>query len=166
VEATGSANKQCEKKTYTASIDERPQLVLQVTGIKKLDPGKDFNFMFVVILLVGSGMILGQLNSRYYEKRLKALRKKYFPVYETEVELPKTTDELTGPYSIDFKPQENKIPAETSINQLAEVMRKRHTGDSYSLNINKTIRSTIKKAGFPVFEFTCIIAANRFPGFC
>jgi hypothetical protein len=41
-------------------------------------------------------MILGQLNSRYYEKRLKALRKKYFPVYETEVDLPKQQMNLRG----------------------------------------------------------------------
>jgi len=162
VEATGSVNKKCEKKSYTKSIEEKPQLVLQLTGVKKLDPGTEFNFMFIVILLVGSGFILGQLNSRYYGKKLKALRKTYFPVYETEVQLPATTDELTGPYSIDFKPQENKIPAETSINQLAEVMRKRHTGDSYSLNINKTIRSTIKKAGFPVFEFTALSQPTDF----
>ncbi|MGO8055670.1 hypothetical protein, partial [Rhizobium leguminosarum] len=48
----------------------------------------------------------------------------------------------SGPYSIEFASQNDKIFAESGIGQLAETLRKRHSSDNYHLNVYKTIRQT------------------------
>ncbi len=61
--------------------------------------------------------------------------------------------EYKGPFTIEFNNQQHKIAPDASVSLLAEVLRKRHTSDVFKLSIQKTIKSTIRRGGFPELEY-------------
>ncbi|MBL7740098.1 MAG: hypothetical protein JNK14_12850 [Chitinophagaceae bacterium] len=133
-------------------FSEEPELTLNAEGMTPLQPKKKTNDAFWSRVLILCLLLPGVLVYRFYKEKLTGLVNKFFkPVKGIEK---KVTVQLTEPYEIKFKPQEDKIARETAVSQLAETLRKRHSSDVFRLSIGKTIRQTIKKGGFPVFEFT------------
>jgi hypothetical protein len=144
----------CDTLGAVASLVEAPKLELKVAGTKPLVLNYKLNNNFLKLFLLISLLVGIGVYNFLYKKRIKKLKAKFFTKDPNASAKKKQPSEFSGPYSIGFKPQEIKIAHESAISQLAETLRKRHTSDTYYLNIYKTIRSSIRKAGFPVFEFT------------
>lgn len=144
----------CDEYSITVIKNELPELELAAVGTAPLVLQKEWNDTFLKYLfwtLLFGGLLIYNL---FYEERLKKILKQFFGNNEEESTTRKGKGTYTGPFTIAFNSQETKIHTEPAILQLAETLRKRHETDVYRLHIGKTIRSTIKKGGFPDFQFT------------
>jgi hypothetical protein len=144
----------CSADSLLAVYEEKPEISVSLVAAAPLTTKSAFNtanllWMFAGLLLLPAAAALG------LHRWLKKQRKKN-EVPPSKQWPPLTSDEkkYSGPYTIEFEQQDSKITDESGISQLAEILRKRHSSDTYQLNIASSIRKTIRAGGFPAFHFT------------
>ncbi|MBC7826839.1 MAG: N-acetylmuramoyl-L-alanine amidase [Chitinophagaceae bacterium] len=137
----------CSTDSLTAYLSETPSYELAVTATRPLQLQENKNWKAILwVLLYALALPAGIASFVLYFKR----RKNKEP-FKTQ---PPPTQDYTGPYTIEFKTQNDKIATEKEISQMAEAMRKRHVGDVMLLNLRRTISNTIRSGGFPSLIFT------------
>jgi len=156
----------CSADSLTASLTETPEIAMVVAGTNPLQISRSIDTSYL-LWIIGGLFIAPSLTSIGFYRSLIRIRKREKEEKEAEERKKKEQEimrrqadsggeekKYSGPYSIEFASQNDKIFAESGISQLAETLRKRHSSDNYHLNVYKTIRQTIKSGGFPSLQFT------------
>jgi hypothetical protein len=139
----------CSVDSLNQQLELQPPYQLTVTGNPKAPLTFNKQYNWNNILLGISGLFLLPLLAAAF------IWWRYIRPKPKKEEVKDTTEpeELKGPFIIEFNNHQDKIMPETGISQLAEVLRKRHTSDVYRVDINKTIKTTIRQGGFPELEY-------------
>lgn len=152
----------CSADSLTATYSINPEINMIVTGSEPVTPQYTLNWANIGLIII-VGLLLPGLAAWYTRGWLKQQK---MPAEEEPIPVPPTTPQpgetvppqvektYIGPYTLTFNAQDDRIAAEAGISQLSETLRKRHSSDTYLLDIQKTIRATIRGGGFPLLQFS------------
>jgi len=146
----------CSTDSLTNEITVAPNLRLRVQGTDKLSLRKTPNWANISLLFLFSIALPGALSAYVYRRKVKKITeyKSAKGKGPSAVAGEQKEKEYTGPYNIEFRSQQNLMHPDAELGRLAGILRQRHSTDVYNLNVRKTIKTTIKKGGFPSFQFT------------
>ena len=138
----------CGEDSLTASFNDTPAVYttiengapLQLTGLLNWN-NILLSLLFLIALPALTGLLIYRLifNSFSYKQKEKSNA---------------AADAKDEPHEIQFNNREHAIHPEHEIEQLADVLRKRQAGDTYKLDIKRTIRTAFKTGGLPLLQFT------------
>ena len=144
-----SAGLHCSTNSLDASLIEYPAYDLAISTSNPFRFTANMNWKAILwVLLLAFVLPLTVAGCILFLNRKKSMKQVEAAV---ETDIP---EEYSGPFKIEFRPQNDKITPEVEIGQMAEAMRKRHVGDNLELNIQRTIRTTIRAGGFPSLIFS------------
>jgi len=152
-------NLHCSSDSLNASLELQPpfQLLVSPMANTPLISSQSYNWNNIWMSLIGLLFLPIAFGTLVWH-----LLKKPKPLPVEPANLPTDKTESEGPFIIEFNNHQDTILPEAGISQLAEVLRKRHTSEQLQLSMPKTIRSTIRKGGFPVLEYVPRTRATDF----
>ncbi len=144
----------CSTDSIGAQLNDQPAISAVVTGDNDLKITSSNNWKNISLSMLAL-LLLPMLASFVAYKLFWKKPTKPKTVEEDEIK-----DE--GPYSINFKNNNDAIHPEFEIGKLADVLRKRQISHVHKLNIRRTIYNTVRSGGLPQLAYTPVTKASDY----